>query len=44
MFISWLPDNIKSYVNEIPQANYKLSSTLISNSTSIEEMFKRILN
>jgi len=41
-FVEWIPNNIKSSVCDIPPKNLKMAATFIGNSTSIQEMFKRI--
>jgi len=42
-FVEWIPHNIKSSVCDIPPRDLKMSATFIGNSTSIQEMFKRVL-
>jgi len=41
-FVEWIPNNIKSSCCDIPPKDLKMSSTFIGNSTSIQEMFKRV--
>jgi len=41
-FVEWIPNNIKSSVCDIPPKGLKMAATFIGNSTSIQEMFKRI--
>jgi len=41
-FVEWIPNNIKSSVCDIPPQGLKMSATFIGNSTSIQELFKRI--
>jgi len=41
-FVEWIPNNIKSSVCDIPPTGLKMSTTFIGNSTSIQEMFKRV--
>jgi len=41
-FVEWIPNNIKSSVCDIAPKGLKLSTTFIGNSTSIQEMFKRV--
>jgi len=41
-FVEWIPNNIKSSVCDIPPKGLNMSSTFVGNSTSIQEMFKRI--
>lgn len=40
--VEWIPNNMKSSVCDIPPKNLKMSSTFIVNSTSIQEMFRRV--
>merc|ERR1712038_1191508 len=42
-FVEWIPNNIKSSVCNVPPANLKMSVTFLGNSTSIMEMFKRVI-
>lgn len=42
LFVDWIPNNIKSTVCKIPPAGTPMSATFIGNSTSIQELFKRI--
>lgn len=41
-FVEWIPNNIKSSVCDIAPKGMKMSATFIGNSTSIQELFKRI--
>jgi len=41
-FVEWIPNNIKSAVCDIPPPGLKMATTFVGNSTSIQEMFKRI--
>mmetsp|Transcript_21984 Transcript_21984/g.42685 ORF Transcript_21984/g.42685 Transcript_21984/m.42685 type:complete len:451 (+) Transcript_21984:49-1401(+) len=41
-FVEWIPNNIKSAVCDIPPRGLKMSTTFIGNTTSIQEMFKRV--
>jgi tubulin beta len=41
-FVEWIPCNVKTAVCDIPPTGLKMSSTFIGNSTSIQELFKRI--
>jgi tubulin beta len=41
-FVEWIPNNIKSSVCDIPPKGLKMAVTFIGNSTSIQEMFKRV--
>jgi len=42
-FVEWIPNNIKSSVCDVPPAGLSLSVTFLGNSTSIMEMFKRVI-
>jgi len=42
-FVEWIPNNIKSSVCDVAPANLKLAVTFLGNSTSIMEMFKRVI-
>ncbi|KAF3449006.1 hypothetical protein FNV43_RR09730 [Rhamnella rubrinervis] len=41
-FVEWIPNNVKSIVCDIPPTGLKMASTFIGNSTSIQEMFRRV--
>nr|UXY86799.1 tubulin beta subunit [Cryptomonas paramecium] len=41
-FVEWIPHNIKSSVCDIPPKGMDISSAFIGNSTSIQDLFKRI--
>jgi tubulin beta len=41
-FVDWIPNNIKTSICNIAPAGMKASSTFIGNSTSIQELFRRI--
>lgn len=41
-FVEWIPNNIKSALCDIPPKGLRMTATFIGNSTSIQEMFKRI--
>ncbi|XP_031125013.1 tubulin beta chain-like [Ipomoea triloba] len=41
-FVEWIPNNVKSSVCDIPPTGLKLASTFVGNSTSIQEMFRRV--
>jgi len=41
-FVEWIPNNVKSTVCDIPPTGLKIASTFIGNSTSIQEMFRRV--
>jgi len=42
-FVEWIPNNIKSSVCDVPPANLAMSVTFLGNSTSIMEVFKRVI-
>ena len=41
-FVNWVPNNIKSSVCDIPAEGTDMSATFVGNSTSIQDLFKRI--
>lgn len=41
-FVEWIPNNVQTAICSIPPKDLKLSATFIANSTSIQELFKRI--
>jgi len=41
-FVEWIPNNIKSSICDIPPKNLKMAATFMGNSTSIQELFRRI--
>ncbi|XP_059455158.1 tubulin beta-1 chain-like [Corylus avellana] len=41
-FVEWIPNNVKSSVCDIPPKGLPMASTFIGNSTSIQEMFRRV--
>jgi len=41
-FVEWIPHNIKSSVCDIPPKGQKMAVTFVGNSTSIQELFKRV--
>lgn len=41
-FVEWIPNNIKTSVCNIAPAGVPMAATFIGNSTSIQEMFKRV--
>jgi len=42
-FVEWIPNNIKSSICDVPPQNFQKCSTFLGNSTSIMEMFKRVI-
>src|SRR3978361_2065690 len=41
-FVEWIPNNFQTSVCSVPPRGLKISSTFVGNSTSIQELFKRI--
>jgi len=41
-FVQWIPNNIKSSVCSVPHTGLPMSGTFIGNSTSIQELFRRV--
>jgi tubulin beta len=41
-FVEWIPNNIQTALCSIPPRGLKMSATFIGNSTSIQELFKRV--
>ncbi|KAK9364217.1 Tubulin/FtsZ, GTPase domain-containing protein [Lipomyces starkeyi] len=41
-FVEWIPNNVQTALCAIPPKGLKMSATFIGNSTSIQELFKRI--
>jgi len=41
-FVEWIPNNIKSSSCDIPPIGHKMAATFIGNSTSVQDMFKRV--
>jgi tubulin beta len=42
-FVEWIPNNIKSSVCDVPPSGLTMAVTFLGNSTSIMEMFKRVI-
>jgi len=42
MFVDWIPNNIKSSVCNVAPPGLPMSATFVGNSTSIQELFKRV--
>jgi len=40
--VEWIPNNVQTALCSIPPRGLKMSSTFIGNSTSIQELFKRV--
>lgn len=43
-FVDWIPNNVQSAVCSVPPKDMEMSATFIGNSTSIQDLFKRIGN
>ncbi|ANB11081.1 beta-tubulin [Sugiyamaella lignohabitans] len=41
-FVEWIPNNVQSAICSIPPKGLKMSATFVGNSTSIQELFKRV--
>lgn len=41
-FVEWIPNNVKTAVCDVAPRGLKMSVTFVGNSTSIQELFKRI--
>jgi len=41
-FVEWIPNNIKSSVCDVAPVGQSVSATFVGNSTSIQDMFKRV--
>lgn len=41
-FVQWIPGNVKTAVCDVPPKGLEMSGTFIANSTSIQDIFKRI--
>lgn len=41
-FVEWIPNNVQTAVCSVPPKDLDMSATFIGNSTSIQELFKRI--
>lgn len=42
-FVEWIPNNAKTAVCDIPPRGLPMSATFIGNSTSIQELFRRVM-
>merc|ERR1711860_115583 len=42
-FVEWIPNNIKSNICNVPPSNLEMSATFLGNSTSIKDVFKRVI-
>jgi len=41
-FVEWIPNNVQTAVCSVPPVGSPMSSTFIGNSTSVQEIFRRI--
>ncbi|XP_034187518.2 tubulin beta-4 chain-like [Osmia lignaria lignaria] len=41
-FIEWIPNNVQTAICDIPPRGLAMSATMISNTTAIQELFKRL--
>lgn len=41
-FVEWIPNNVQTALCSIPPRGLTMSSTFVANSTSIQELFKRV--
>lgn len=41
-FVEWIPNNVQTAISSIPPRDTKMSATFVANSTSIQELFKRV--
>lgn len=41
-FVEWIPNNVQTAICSIPPKDAKMSATFVANSTSIQELFKRV--
>lgn len=42
LFVEWIPNNVKTAVCDVPPTGLEMSATFVGNTTSIQELFKRI--
>jgi len=43
-FVEWIPNNIKASICDIPPTGLQMSSTFVGNSTSIQEVWSRVID
>lgn len=43
-FVEWIPNNIKTSVCAVPAAGKEISATFLGNTTSIQTLFKRVVD
>lgn len=41
-FVEWIPNNVQTAICSVPPKDVKMSATFVANSTSIQELFKRV--
>lgn len=41
-FVEWIPNNVQTAFCSVPPRGLKMSSTFVGNSTSIQELFRRV--
>jgi tubulin beta len=41
-FVEWIPNNVQTSVCNVPPSGFKMSATFIGNTTSIQELFRRV--
>lgn len=41
-FVEWIPNNVQTAICSMPPKGLKMSATFVGNSTSIQELFKRV--
>lgn len=41
-FVEWIPNNVQTAICSMPPKGMKMSATFVGNSTSIQELFKRV--
>ena len=41
-FVEWIPNNVQTAVCSVPPKDVEMSATFIGNTTSIQEIFKRV--
>lgn len=43
-FVEWIPNNIKASICDVPPTGLEMSSTFVGNSTSIQEVWSRVID
>ena len=41
-FVEWIPNNVQTALCSVPPRGLRMASTFVGNSTSIQELFKRV--